>query len=77
MVLKRDRVLIVTGLALITGLAWIYLFDLAWHMEMGLEMALPQMRSWGERDFLLMFLMWAVMMIAMMLPSAAPMILLF
>jgi len=33
------------------------------------------MQGWGAVDFLLMFVMWAVMMVAMMTPSAAPMIL--
>ncbi|HEV2121444.1 MAG TPA: DUF2182 domain-containing protein [Chloroflexota bacterium] len=46
-------------------------------MEMGAEMAMPQMQSWGAMDLLLLFLMWAVMMVAMMLPSAAPMVLMF
>ena len=36
-----------------------------------------QVKPWSGLDFLLMFLMWAVMMVAMMVPSAAPMILLF
>ena len=36
-----------------------------------------KMRPWSVVDGLLMFVMWAIMMIAMMLPSAAPMILIF
>ncbi|MBI3028893.1 MAG: DUF2182 domain-containing protein [Candidatus Rokubacteria bacterium] len=40
-------------------------------------MAMPQMTPWGPTDFLLVFLMWAVMMVAMMVPSASPMILVF
>jgi predicted metal-binding membrane protein len=39
-------------------------------------MVMPDMRAWGVADFLWLFLMWAVMMVAMMLPSAAPLILL-
>jgi predicted metal-binding membrane protein len=34
------------------------------------------MRAWGIADFFWLFLMWAIMMVAMMLPSAAPLILL-
>jgi predicted metal-binding membrane protein len=34
------------------------------------------MQSWGMADLISLFLMWAVMMVAMMLPSATPMILL-
>ncbi len=40
-------------------------------------MAMPQMQSWGWVDFILMFVMWAVMMVAMMVPSASPMVLMF
>jgi len=39
--------------------------------------AMPRMQSWAIRDVGLIFLMWTVMMIAMMTPSAAPMILMF
>ena len=41
------------------------------------DMAMPENHLWTGIDFLLMFVMWMVMMVAMMLPSAAPMILLF
>jgi predicted metal-binding membrane protein len=37
----------------------------------------PMMHAWSLADFGFMFVMWAVMMVAMMLPSATPMILLF
>ena len=40
-------------------------------------MMMPQLAAWSAADWLAMFLMWAVMMVAMMLPSAAPMILLY
>ncbi len=35
------------------------------------------LKPWSWLDFLLMFAMWAVMMVAMMLPSAAPAVLLY
>lgn len=38
---------------------------------------LARMEDWSSLDLLLAFAMWAVMMVGMMLPSAAPMILLF
>ena len=38
---------------------------------------LPRMQTWGIVDLVLMFVMWSVMMVAMMVPSAAPMILVF
>ena len=40
-------------------------------------MATAQVRSWTGVDFGLMFVMWAVMMTAMMVPTASPMILIF
>jgi predicted metal-binding membrane protein len=40
-------------------------------------MAMPALHVWTAGYFVLMFLMWAVMMVGMMLPSAAPMILLY
>ncbi|MCH7540379.1 MAG: DUF2182 domain-containing protein [Proteobacteria bacterium] len=72
--LKRDRVVVLAGLAGVAGLAWTYLLFTG--AEMG-AMAVLQVRPWTGFDFLLMFLMWAVMMVAMMVPGAAPMILLF
>src|SRR3990172_8955725 len=42
-----------------------------------MAMAMPQMTPWDLADFVLTFLMWAVMMVAMMVPSASPMILTF
>ncbi len=51
---------------------------MAWDMkQMDMEMAMPRMQSWGPLDLVLLFVMWAVMMVAMMVPSAAPLILLF
>ena len=38
---------------------------------------MPQEQSWGAIDFALMLVMWVIMMVAMMVPTAAPMILLF
>lgn len=43
----------------------------------GMAMAAPALQSWGWTELLPLFMMWAVMMVAMMLPSAAPVILLF
>ncbi|MFQ5914757.1 MAG: DUF2182 domain-containing protein [Nitrospinota bacterium] len=78
--LRRDRAIVVSGLAGMTALAWAYMLHLAWgmgKMDIGIEMAMPRMVSWGAWDFILMFVMWAVMMVAMMVPSASPMILFF
>lgn len=78
--LKRDRTIVISGLAGITTLAWLYMLYLAWgmkSMDMKMAMAMPHMQSWEIMDFVLMFVMWVVMMVAMMVPSAAPMILVF
>jgi len=46
-------------------------------MKMPMEMTMPQLQPWQPTQLVLIFVMWAVMMVAMMIPSAAPMILLF
>jgi predicted metal-binding membrane protein len=76
-VLKRDRLVALAGVAGITALAWIYLLAAAEMGGMTGGTVMADLRPWSALDFLLMFLMWAVMMVAMMVPSAAPMILLF
>ena len=78
--LKRDRIIVISGIAGVSILAWAYMFYLAWgimNMDMGIEMSMPQMQSWGALDFILTFVMWTVMMVAMMVPSASPMVLMF
>jgi predicted metal-binding membrane protein len=40
-------------------------------------MMAPEFRSWSAADFAVTFAMWAVMMIGMMTPSAAPMVLIY
>jgi predicted metal-binding membrane protein len=66
-------------LAAMVVLAWLYLV----HTKMAMpEMDMPGMvmldlHEWGPTTVLLLFVMWTVMMVAMMVPSAAPMILAF
>ncbi len=43
----------------------------------GMAMSSGTIADWNVREAFLLFAMWAVMMVAMMLPSASPMILLF
>lgn len=59
------------ALALLVLLAWIYMFRISGTM-VRMELA-----PWTPSDWVLMSLMWAIMMSGMMIPSAAPMILLF
>jgi predicted metal-binding membrane protein len=78
-VLRRDRAIVAAGLAGIVVLAWLHLFRLAGEMQehAAMEMAMPQTQPWDLVDLGFLFLMWAVMMLGMMVPSAAPMILMF
>ena len=76
-ILKRDRLLVLASLAGVTALAWLYLVADAVHMTSMSDMAMMQVTPWTAFDAMLMFLMWAIMMVGMMLPSAAPMILLY
>jgi predicted metal-binding membrane protein len=66
---------------MVAGASWLYLIYMAWGMEnMDLpaaQLLMPAMVHWGLADLALVFLMWAVMMAAMMLPSAAPMVRMF
>ena len=76
--LRRERVLVVTGLLVVIVLSWAYLLTGTGTMqEMG-DMLMPMSSGpWDLGHALAMLAMWAVMMAAMMLPSAAPMILLY
>ena len=76
--LRRDRVLVVSCLLLVVVLSWAYLLTGAGMMqEMG-DMLMPMSSGpWTLGRACLVLVMWAVMMAAMMLPSAAPMILLY
>ncbi len=79
-VFQRDRTIVISSIVGVVGLAWAYIIYLALdmkNMDMGMEISMPQMQSWSAVDFVLMFIMWTVMMIAMMVPSAGPMILMF
>jgi predicted metal-binding membrane protein len=79
-VLKRDRAIVLAGVAGLSALAWAYLLVLARrmpHQDMAMAMAMPHMQAWSTTEVLLTWVMWAVMMVAMMTPSAAPMILTF
>ena len=66
----------------LVAVAWLYLVHLArdmaeMEMHAAMGMAMPQMQPWSGVELLLLFVMWGVMMVAMMTPSASPMILMF
>lgn len=81
--LRRDRYIVIGGLLALALLAWTYMLYLAQAMsrmeDMG-EMAMSGANigvGWAPVSIVMTFLMWAVMMVGMMVPSAAPMILAF
>lgn len=89
-VLRRDRTVVLGALAVLATLGWWYVVRLAADMDMGgmdmrgwqmvstgfgMAMA-PATQPWTPTVFLLMVVMWAVMMVGMMVPSAAPLVLL-
>jgi predicted metal-binding membrane protein len=80
--LRRDRAIVLAGLVGLVVVAWLYLVRLTrdmaeMEMHAAMGMAMPQKQPWGGGDLLLLFAMWFVMMVAMMTPSASPMILMF
>jgi predicted metal-binding membrane protein len=85
-VLRRDRLVVAGALGIIVVLAWAYVLWLANDMNMGgmdmtgfrmipagIGIMLPASEPWRTIEFAYVFLMWAVMMV----PSAAPMILMY
>ena len=77
-VLARDRFLVVAALCAVVAAAWLYLLAGAGmgHAGMTGMDAIEMQPRWSAGYFSVMAVMWAVMMAAMMLPSAAPMVLL-
>ena len=79
--LRRDRLVIGLGLVALTALAWFWVARMAAGMGGAMaSMAMPSMpgrAASGGPALVWLIGMWAIMMVAMMLPSAAPMILLF
>ncbi|HEY5681927.1 MAG TPA: DUF2182 domain-containing protein [Pseudomonadales bacterium] len=68
-----DQLALWSSLSIVVALSWWYLFLLAQDMAdmAGMPMGdMAGMHPWTALDFLLMFLMWAVMMVGMMVPTA-------
>jgi predicted metal-binding membrane protein len=89
-VLRRDRMIVAAALVVLTALAWAYVWWLAADMDMGgmdmpdfrmipagMGLMMPITAPWNAIEFAFVFVMWAVMMIGMMTPSATPMILIY
>lgn len=80
--MSRERAMVIGSLTGLCLLAWLYLFYLGWQMgpmHGGTDMAMtePRLQGWSGTELLLCFIMWIVMMVGMMLPSATPMILVY
>jgi len=85
--LRRDRIIVVAALSTLLVAAWIYLLYLACGMSdmamsdmsamPGMSITMPDMHPWSWIEFATLVVMWMVMMVAMMIPAAAPMILTF
>jgi predicted metal-binding membrane protein len=84
--LKRDRVIVLGALLALTALAWSYLRWLDANMQASMASTMPDMpgmtmapaiRPWTVTELYVAFAMWAVMMVGMMTPSAAPMALIY
>ena len=82
--IHRERWIIGAALAGIAAVAWAYMIYEARGMSLsgvckclGLQMGGTALADWSAGSLLPLFLMWAGMMVAMMLPSATPMILTF
>ena len=88
-VIRRDRLVVITALVAVITLSWAYLLagagmgmsqlGMAWGVSEGGTSGTAMMTpaAWMPGYAVLMFFMWWIMMVAMMLPSAAPMILTF
>jgi len=83
-IFKRDRIVVMVALVAMSALAWGYMFHEARAMDhtgvcccAGMKMSGPDTNPWSAATLLPLFLMWTEMMVAMMIPSAAPMILTF
>ncbi len=68
---RRDFLAITGSLAGVTVLSWVYL------VAMARDMCCLKIPVWDAAYFWMMFCMWAIMMVGMMVPSAAPMILIY
>jgi predicted metal-binding membrane protein len=73
---RLDRISLWAGLAAITALAWWYLIRMP-ATDVGMAAMGMPMKTSGLADTALTFLMWAVMMVAMMLPTVSPVVLMY
>ncbi|HEX8626060.1 MAG TPA: DUF2182 domain-containing protein [Allosphingosinicella sp.] len=76
-ILRRDRAVIAAALGALAVLCWAYLGWFAAAPAHNMESMGPAIDRWSVADFIVMLSMWWVMMLGMMVPAAAPMILIY
>lgn len=77
--IRRDRIVVLTAALALSAAAFLFTYRLGVVID-GDRMARmfgPLSERWGVADIILVWFMWAAMMIGMMTPSAAPMVLLY
>jgi predicted metal-binding membrane protein len=78
---RHDRIVVIAAIAVVAAMAWLYVIWLASPAKMSAmdmpAMMEPGIAPWSTADVAFTFVMWAVMMLGMMLPSASPMVLLY
>jgi len=82
---RRDQGAVIAGLAVITAAAWVYTVGQAAQMAGGaVDQSMPNTmhamlmtQPWTSSEFGLRLAMWGVMMVAMMVPTAVPMTLVY
>ncbi|MGH8265079.1 MAG: DUF2182 domain-containing protein, partial [Steroidobacteraceae bacterium] len=77
--LVRDRWWVIAALAAALAISWAWIVPMAIDMYGGMSGLAAWMvpAKWGTRHDLLLFAMWLVMMVGMMLPSAAQVLLIY
>ena len=73
-----SRLAVAAGIAVALAVSWAYLLYMVWGMAnmdaVADSLLMPSMTDWDGTDLLRVFVMWSIMMAAMMLPSAAPLL---
>ena len=75
---RRERRVIIASLVALTGVSWAYLLWTAFAMDMDSMASMNAsevlaIKPWSPGQWIMMFLMWAIMMVGMMVPSMMPM----
>jgi len=76
--LQREHLPVFFCLVVVILISWAYMLDMGWQMSgTETELTLACLMDWDPTDIAHMFVMWTIMMVAMMFPAATPMILMF